>query len=76
MPAVPLLIRTRWGARYRVGYAEEWEERPGPRTLRFKAANLTFFISPPEEAPAIQLFRRGMVGSPRVDSGVRRLRIA
>ncbi len=57
MPAVPLLVGSDETARYRVGYMEEWEERSGPRPLRFKAANLTFFMSPPEDAPAIQLFR-------------------
>jgi hypothetical protein len=72
MPAVPLLVGQDETARYRVGYLEEWEERPGRRLLRFKAANLTFFITPPDDAPAIQLFRaewpglrewtRGVVG--------------
>ena len=79
MPAVPLLIGPDEVARYRVGYAEEWEERPGPRPLRFKAANLTFFMSPPDEAPTIQLFRaewpglrewtRGSVGYQSPDAG-------
>ncbi len=62
MPAVPLLIGPDKVPRYRVGYAEEWEERPGPHPLRFKAANLTFFMSPSNEAPTVQLFRAEWAG--------------
>ena len=76
MPAVPLLMGPDGAPRYRVGYLEEWEERSGPRPLRFRAANLTFFISPPGEAPAIQLFRAEWSGLRESNSGRRGLPIA
>lgn len=70
MPAVPLLVGPDNVTRYRVGYMEEWEERSGPRPIRFRAANLTFFISPPDEAPAIQLFRAEWPGLREWTQGV------
>lgn len=79
VPAVPILVGRDGTPRYRVGYIEEWEERSGFRLLRFRAANLTFFISPPDDAPAIQLFRaewpglrewtQGVVGHQSPDAG-------
>ena len=69
-PAAPLLLGLDETARYRVGYMEEWEERSGSRPLRFRAANLTFFISPPNDAPAIQLFRAEWPGLREWTQGV------
>lgn len=57
VPAVPLVFDRAGAPRFSFGCAEEWEERPGPRPLRFRAANLTFFMHSDDGPGPIQIFR-------------------